>query len=497
MLALACLALAGCGPGASPSPESDVWQPEPLAVQQMKVYGEAATGIFVSLVDFEDLPGSYRGAEQVKMFSIQPATAGGALGFAVNTTRTGAGAMSVTLPKGSRLAVDLPRISDFSGFTLLSIALHSEAVRDDLRVTLTSDRSAWTSPRKLIVPGWNTVEIDIRRLGSMPDFDVEAVRKIELFFCEAAGPVSFYLDDVMLIDNSRSLAPVPKGVCLQKLGLDYEISFPGFSQPLTLAQGSDGLWRLSRRQPTIQLAAPGQPLPVSGEHLELMGDRPVGRVELLEHNVVRVRLANTWYFPTRAGEWVSLAVRRIRWEYAIYGDGRWVSQMQLNNSGGNEIGSVRLWLAGEAGWSYGVLSRDLVIRDFQGPVGKWSYLEPPNSLRGDTLCQNHMRPGRVRPIVGTLTPTAEGDDDGDGYNEAQGCYFVRSSNGQCRFVLVPPAEGLLDPAVNVAGPWQARIAVNVQGMAIHKVAKLEDGSVLFIVPGWIRQPTVVEVSSRP
>ena len=497
ILALVGLAFAGCGPESSPDPQSAMAKSEPLAIQQTKLYPETATGIFVSLVDFEDLPGSYRGSEQVKMFSIQPVAGRGILRFAVNTTRTGAGAMAVTLPKGSRLAMGLAGFGDFSGFTLLSIALHSEAVRDDLRVTLTSDRSSWTSPRKLVVPGWNTVEIDIRRLASMPSFDAEAVRGIGLFFSEAVGPVSFYLDDVILIDNVRSLAPVPRGISLRKLGLDYEVSFPGFPQPVALAQGSEGLWRLSHRQPAIQLAAPGGTLPTHGERLELMGRRPVGQVELLEHNAVRVRLANTWYFPTRAGEWVSLAVRRIRWEYAIYGDGRWVSQMELNNSGGSEIGSVRLWLTAEAGWSPGVFSRDLVVRDFQGPVGRWSYLEPPKGFRGKTLCQNHVSPGRVRPIVGTLTPWLRGDDNTDGYNESQGCYFVRSSNGHCRFVLIPPAEGLLDPAVNIAGPWQACITVNVQGMAIHKVAKLADGSVLLIVPGWIRQPTVVEVSSRP
>jgi len=495
--ALACLALGGCGQEPFPDRMSGSGQSDSLAMRQRMAYPEAATGDLLSLLDFEDVPGHHRGIEQAKMLSIEPSTGEGSLRFAVNITRTGAGAMGVSLPKGYRLSITMAGGRDFSRFTLLSVSIYSEAVRDDLRVTLSSEGSSWTSPRKLVLAGWNTIEIDIRRLSALPDFDVDKIQNVGLFFSDSAGSVEFYLDDLILVDNARSISPVPKGVSLRRLGLDYEISMPGCPQPVTLAQGDEGLWRLSHRLPTIQLAAPGESLPVQGDHLELMGDRPMGRVELLEHNSVRLRLANTWYFPTRAGQWVSLAVRQIRWEYTIYGDGRQVSAVELNNSGGSEIGSLRLWLTDEAGWSPGVLSRDLVIRDFQGPVAKWTYLEPPKGLRGKTLCRNHMRPGRVRSIVGSLVPYGEGDGNGDGYNESQGCYFVRSANGQCRFVLIPPPEGLLDPVINVAGPWNARVSVNIQGMALRNSPELADKSVLLVVPGWVRRPVVVEVSSRP
>jgi len=304
---------------------------DPLAVQQAGAYGETATGIFASLADFEDVPAGQRGYTQVGHFTIRPEAPGGQRGFVVNVTRTGVGALEVDLPAGSELVFAAPHMHDFTGYRLLSMALYSRSLRDDLQVRLLADGGSWLSHRTLVLPGWSNVLIDIQRLGEAKGFDVTAVESIRLGFADAAGPVRFNLDDIMLIDNARTIRPTPPGVVLRKSGLDYSLTLPGRAGKIDLAQGADGLWRLGGLQAEVRLGGPGEKAAGGGEHLELMGERRVGQVELLEHNRIRLRIANTWYFPTRAGEWASLAVRRIRWEHTFYADGRWVTEGMLNN----------------------------------------------------------------------------------------------------------------------------------------------------------------------
>jgi len=477
----------------------------PLAIQQARVYPETVTGFFVSLADFEDAPVGPPGHRQIDNFTV---ASGGQRKFVVNITRTGSGAMQVTLPPKGRLVFSIPDVRDFTGYTLLSMAIYSESLRDDLYVRLTGAGGEWRSHRMLIRPGWNTVLIDIQRLKKPPagpdnnaaySFDVTDVRALDIGFADAAGDVTFWLDDIMLINNRRWIKPTPPGVVVQKAGLDYTLTLPGLSEPLVISQGLDGLWRLGEHQALMRLAAPGRQPAGSGEQLALMGPRRVGQVKVLEHNAVRLRLANTWYFPGRAGEWTSLAVRRICWEYSFYGDGRWVTHVELNNSGGSRIGQVSISLNRPAAWANGKVSATFTVRDFHGPVGRWSYMLAPSGLRQQALQRDYLAPGRlVRTLVAAAdnSGSAGGDIDRDGFDESQGCYFLRAVSGNCRFTLVPPGGGLLRPVFRVAGNWQGEVSVSSGGLAIRNVARLADGSALFVLPGWLRDRTPVEVVGR-
>ena len=154
--------LSGCRlspPVKPPAPPENT--PDPLPLQQARAYGETVTGLFVSLVDFEDAHDGPKGHSQVELFSIAPSDKRGRRKFVVNITRTGAGAMEVTLGPGASLAFASPDIHDFTGYTLLTMALYSEALRDDLQVTLVSESGNWTSHRTLLTPGWNNVLVDI------------------------------------------------------------------------------------------------------------------------------------------------------------------------------------------------------------------------------------------------------------------------------------------------------------------------------------------------
>lgn len=493
---IACAITAGCDEQSRPQPDLAEVRPAPLPVQQTEAYPETATGLFVSLADFEDSPKDLRGYEQVGYFHISPSGSEGVRRFVVNVTRTGAGAMEVLLPPKAELVFSIPELHDFTGYTLLSVSLYSETLRDDLRVTLTGDRASWSSHRKLVQPGWNTVLIDIQRLGARKDFDATAVRTLRISFTEAISAVRFNLDDVMLINNYRSVKPAPPGLQLYKDGLDYKLLSPHGDDPVFLAQCDDGLWRLRPQQPAVQLAPPNSPLPQAAESLELMGPRRLGHVELIENNTIRLRLANTWYFPTHPGEWASLAVRQIRWEYTFYANGRWVTQVELNNAGGTQIGAVRISLGRKGVWAGKGELEELIVKKFAGPVGRWSYLLGPEGPQRKMMEQNYLNPGLLIKTLAAKNVFAAGDADEDGFDESQGCYFLQARAGNCRFMIVPGPTGLLEPVFRVAGQWAGAVNVSSEGLVIRNVVRLGDGTVLFSLPGRLNRPTKVEVSGK-
>ncbi|MCK4602758.1 MAG: hypothetical protein KAU28_09850, partial [Phycisphaerae bacterium] len=416
---LGALMLLGCEP--PPAPREEVgYDLESLPAQQRKVYPETAGGLFVCLADFEDAADGRRGFEQVESFSISPDGPAARHRFVVNITRTGAGAMEVSLPAGAGLVFTIPHFHNFTGYTLLSMSLYSRSVRDDLRVTLTTRGASWHSPPALLKPGWNTIMVDLQRLAGLQGFDITDVRTMRLAFTEASAAVEFNLDDIMLINNYRRIGRTAKGIAVIKGGLDYRISLPYHSQPLALAQQADGLWRFGGSQPVMQLAA-GARLPTASgpEQLTLLGPRKVGLVEIVENNPIRLRLVNTWYFPTRPGEWLSLAVRQIRWENTFYPDGRWVTHVELNNAGGTKIGAVRIVLPQPVAWAGGVVSTRRTTKRFAGPVGRWNYLFSPPGEPGRTLQKNYLNPARVVKAIATEGKFAPGDADRDGFDESQ------------------------------------------------------------------------------
>lgn len=493
---LACAALvAGCG-GSKQADSVQLPHDTFVVEQQTRTYEEAAGGIFVSLADFERQSDGRSGSQQVSLFSVEPPALSASTEFVVTVTRTGAGALSVSLPKGCKLVFSPGGGFDMSEYSILSVSIYVASVRDDLRILLDGPGGSWTSPRKLLRPGWNTVEVDVRRIRAGGWLGSPRVDSASLFFADAMGEVRFFLDDVLLIDNERSIYPAPAGMKLTRSGLDYSVSMPARGETIGLTQGVDGLWRLGRHQATIQLAGPDSSLPPGGEVLGVMGRRRIGQVELLEHNPVRLRFANTWYFPDRAGEWLSMSVRHIRWEYTLYADGRFVTHVVVNNAGGPMLDVLRMYLQHAAAWSAGVVAKDLVITDMTNPVGRWSYAIPPAGIRFDVLCSNYINPGRIEPSLASAVDVVDTDANGDGFDESQGCFRVRALGEHCRFWVHPPEEGILDPVVIVSGPWQAPVDVSCEGLAVRNVEVLGDGSAAFVIPGWLHEPAAVEVTGR-
>ena len=499
--AVAACGLGGCGWVRAPAGAPGV---EPLPVQQQRVYPETVTGRFVSLADFEDsaLTGE-PGYRQVGQFVLSPQAPGGELKYAVNITRTGVGALEAAIPPGSSLVWALPELHNFSPYTLMMFAIYSREIRDDLQIVLTSDKASWRSPPLLLKPGWNDIGVDIQRLMKLEDFDGKGVRAVRLAFGTPERPargegVRINLDDILLIDNRRRIAPTPPGIKLYKSGLDYELHTEHRAAPFRLTQHSDGLWRLGDDQAAVELSATGGVRGAAAEvaeDLSVFGRRRVGEVAVLESNAVRVRLANTWYFPRSAGQWQSLAIRQIRWEYTFYDDGRQVTDVVINNAGGEEVRSLRIGVPREAAWSDGSVGRLRGEGSFPASVGRWSWLTTPEAARMRGYGANFAKPGEIEIRMGKQQ-AGDGDVAGDGFDESQGCYYLSAKEGHCRFVLRPPAEGLSDAVIRVGGPWGGRVSASSEGQSLRPLAMTPDGSAVFVVPGRVSRPVWVEVTAE-
>lgn len=515
---LTFLSAISCQPPAPP-PAPEAPKAAPLPVQQAAAYPETVTGRFVSLADFEDSR-ARTGRAQLDNFLIEP-SGGGQTKFVVNITRTGAGAMEVTLGPKSQLIFNIHDFHDFTGYNLISFALYSESLRDDLCVEVPGGQGRWCSKPTLVKPGWNTVLIDIARLAGQHNFDIRNVRAMRLYFADAAGPVIFNIDDIMLVNNSRAITPVPPGLSLRKDGLDYTLSFADgpalvartgrLSDPddtrdarrtgreaVHLRQDDQGLWQLDS-QPAIQLLAKGEDWPAEGgARLAPMGERSVGMLDVLENNELRIRMESVWYFPSRRGEWLSLAVRQIRWQYTWYADGRFICCAELNNTGQGDIDRARMVCANPVGWAGGLTGGTPVPRKAKdtsatinnvGTTARWCFIDG-----GDI--DSYVNPGTLAIAVGQAA-YAPGDKDRDGFDESQGCYFLEARAGQCRFTLTPPPAGVVNPVFRVQGRWSGEVHVNSQGLPLRPVVKLPDGGIIFSLQGKITQPAIIEVAGTP
>lgn len=506
--ALAVAVLAGCGglerPAgpveAQPSPASQPVRRSSVRPEQQRACPEAVTGRFESLADFED-PGAVRGGR----FVVEPSGAGqvqhvlaagsAPSGRSEEFVRTGRGGLAVTLWGQAELVFRPASPLDMGEYPLMCLAVFSPGLRGDLVVTLQSGEARWGSSPVVLRRGWTSVRIDLEGLSAVAGFDASAVEAVRLGLRGGVGEVTLGLDDLLLVDNARRIEPAPEGLAVRRRGDRLSVTLPGRSEPVQIAPGGDGLFRMGSYQPRVRLAGAGESLDGPGEAVSILGERRVGLLEVLEHNAVRFRVGLTWCLPRRAGRWASMeSVHRLGWEATVYGDGRWVTHARLNNAGGGPIAKVLFELPGLAGaWAGGRLSRTWRDEDFVGPIGRWSCLMPPAGGQARQVAENYLAPGAVELLLGREGVFAAGDADRDGFDESQGCYVLAGLRGHCRFRIVPPAGGLVRPVFRVLGPWSGPVSVNFHGKAIRTQARLADGSVLFAVPETLARPVRVEV----
>jgi len=184
-----------------------------------------------------------------------------------------------------------------------------------------------------------------------------------------------------------------------------------------------------------------------------------------------------------------------------------VTHVELNNAGGQAIGSIRIDLPQSVAVAHEGLMRQILARDITGPVQRWSYMLAPPGMRAQALAAAYLNPGRIVPTrspgTGAVDARAPGDANRDGFDESQGCYHLQAtpnaSTINCRFRFVPPPTGLLDPVTLVAGDFcdqAGQVSVNSTGLPIRRSVVLADGSVLFVLPGRFISETAVEVAGK-
>ncbi len=485
LIALA-VALPGCPPAPPPAPPAPPPAGEAVTNQQKAAYPEAAAGTFVSLADFEGPGADF----QAGSFTVVGGE-GGRCALTHAAARTGRGALEAVLPPGGALRF-APADFDLRPYTLLTLALRVEEPRTDLYLAFGGEANAAAGPFELAI-GWNTVEIDVAKVSAPL-----SPLAVNLEFRQAQSPVTLLLDDVLAIDNRRLITPAPEGLTLEKVGLDYVIDYPRRSHPLRLGRDRDGLWRLGAEQPVLQIAPAGKGLAAGdAESIEVMGPPRHGRVELLEANPLRVRLASTWYFPAGPASPSAAAGRQIRWEHTFYGDGRWVAHLRYNNSGGAATSAMRLSMPQDVAWGAGRSGRVLLDPEFYMPVRRLSFQAALLDEDRDLMLRNYNAAVPLRIALAAAAASAEGDLDHDGFDESEGCYYLQAVGGRCRFAVAPRPGGVVRPIFRIAGPWKAPPAVTCDGQRIRTVVTLADGSILFGLPGRIDKVTAVEIVGEP
>ncbi len=461
----------------------------PVPVLQKQAYEEAATGKFISLADFEGPPGPLDPQGPISIIG----SPGGKLAITVTQTRTGSGALAVELPPGARLVFKTSSQRNFSLYTLLSAAVYVSAPRDDMVVTLVGAKGRWQWHDTLLRAGWNTVMVDLAHLQATGGLDPSDIREISFSFSEQHRPVSFNLDDLLLIDNTRVIPNTPAGTTLRRVGLDYELTCANQLRPIRLAQGKDGLWRLGDSPAILQLGTPSDSLDGQKENIGILGDRHAGDAQLLEANPVRIRLASTWYFPPELGLWRHMDVRQLRWEYTFYGDGRCVTCLRLVNAGGVDVYQVRLVEPQMAAWSDGTIGKTLHITNLNGQGGQWCWLTCANGDSAQDILEAYAHPPRATVLSGTTNIVSAGD--ADIFDRSQGCYVAQAVGGHCRLSLAISARPLAHPAFRIIAPWEGSIIGSRAGMPIRPIVATDQGA-LAVLDEVLKNPAVVEFSGK-
>jgi len=213
------------------------------------------------------------------------------------------------------------------------------------------------------------------------------------------------------------------------------------------------------------------------ESLSMLGDRRVGVVEVQEHNALRLRIANTWYFRASPGQWLTQECRRVRWEYTFYWDGRWVTQVRLDVSDESGPGAYRLSLPSEAAWSDGQRASSRIFS--LAASDHREFLTAPDTPDRPAVEEAFLHPPRLSVSSPASRPSVSGAAEGT-FDRAQGCFVVDGSAGLTRFTLGGGAPGVSSVIRLLRWPGTQAV-INADGWSIRQYVRLGDQSLLFAV----------------
>lgn len=186
---------------------------EPSADPFVSVYRDVVPGRYVLLADLES-------PDQELLFRNEPPYAPGKIGITQDRARveTGSASIKVSLYTSDQwlVAADshdgrrtLPR--DWTRFQMLIFSVFSPRKLGGFRFAARSGSNdlalSYEHSRIFLEPGWNLIRID---LGDLADhIDLGDVRAIQFGCNPLDTPVDLYLDDIILVDNTRDILKTP------------------------------------------------------------------------------------------------------------------------------------------------------------------------------------------------------------------------------------------------------------------------------------------------
>jgi len=297
------------------------------------------------LADFEN-------PQQEQLFRLHPSSSGGQVQISPARARRQTGSASLQMSfQSSRQWVSFtgtlaegPGLRrDWTDYHLLSFSIFSPRKLGGFRLALCSGNEMqfnYEHQRILLERGWNLIRIDLGELAE--HVDLGNVRQLR-FYCKPLDtPIDLYLDDLLLIDNTRNILSTPQNengsLYVQKRGRRLAVgSVDRFE--LVFSRGRIVKWFDLDHDPhrlrNLTGTGPLGPLPVvltdTSPDAEVLIDdpsqwSPLGMAvetyqSLVEANELYVLLRGEWRFCT-----TETAPDKTnpyhQWIYAIYPDGR-------------------------------------------------------------------------------------------------------------------------------------------------------------------------------
>ena len=180
----------------------------PTADRLVSTYEDLASKHFEIVADFES-------PEQASMFRVETPDSPGAVRFSTERARpeTGTGSLKMTFIDSKERIVAQDRtdaqwslVRDWSKYQLLLMSVFTPRKLGTFQVNVRSGTDVpltYTASRIMLNPGWNLVRID---LGDLQEEVNLADMRALGFGCDPLEtPVELYLDDVVLVDNTRQV----------------------------------------------------------------------------------------------------------------------------------------------------------------------------------------------------------------------------------------------------------------------------------------------------
>lgn len=562
----------------------------PVLERMRRAYPDLASNRFISLADFET-------PEQIALFhTVTPDGSDDdrhapTMSILRSRNETGAGGLKAVLPTpGHTLVLDgrrserLALVRDWRPYGLLLMSVYGPPGGAALRFAVRSGETLpieW-SRTLTVAPGWNLLRLDVATIGDV--VDLSDVRSLSWSAPDAGRAVEFYLDDLILADNTRWVlgehagldelhvftrgqrihVGVPSRFALEFADgviVAWHEASPG--APLATARGSEqnladtgglGPWPVPLPDNWWDVPAVAYDDP---RHFESWGAAVATTQRLVEAGPLRAVIEGEWRFvqsPPAATPGASPAATAPAerpghtWRYVILPAGRvhvrLTSVAPPAGWGAPRVGFA-VGLDGHRGFraaspaaadpAYALMARPgparadllwtwprdthlerqrelasederrvaLLLGDIPaGPVVETAHLLriwPPDidaAPEAAALASDYREPAALEVSSGRTVTDAPGDADGDGYNEAEGCYELAPDGGVLRLTFTPGAGPRFEPLFRVRETAGRECWVYARGRMLTEVGRDADNNLLFALSRVSGRPVAIEVNTR-